>query len=153
MLTVVPYGQHRGGLLPALARRVESIQPHHALLSVLTGFYMLGAFALAFAPDNQLFTQGARPVFALLSPLSWAVWFLVASMVTASTLARLTGPRQVITWLVVLPSQTVWIGAGLIAVFMQGKGSAMGVLFPVTVLGFTLVTVWVAWRAYTTGKR
>lgn len=153
VLTVVPYGPDNGGLLPAVARRVEAIQPHHALLSVLTGFYLVGAFTLTFAPDTQLFTQGSRPVFDLMSPNAWALWFLIASMTTAAVLTRLTGPRQVLAWLVVLPSQTVWIGAGLIAVLMLGKGSALGVLFPVTVFAFTLVTAWVTWRAYTSGKR
>lgn len=139
--------------LLAVARRVDAIQPHHALLGVLTGFYVLGAFTATFAPHNQLFTQGTQPVFALLSPLAWAAWFLVASVATAAVMARLTGPRQVFAWLIVLPSQTVWIGAGLIAVLVQDVGSAFGVVFPVTVLAFTLVTVWVTWRAYTSGKR
>lgn len=137
----------------AVANRMDSVQAHEALLTILAAFYFVGAFTLVFAPDNQLFAQGTRPVFALLPPLAWAAWFLVACVATTVLAIRVTGPRQFVAWSVVIPSQTVWNGAGLIAVLLQDSGSAMAVVFTVTVLAYTLVTVWLTWRAYTSGKR
>lgn len=131
-----------------VARRVEAVQPHHALLAVLTAFYLVGAVTMTFAPDNQLFTQGTRPVFELASPLMWAAWFLTASAMTFALALRVTGPRQVAAWVVVIPSQTVWIGAGLIAVWVEDRGSAMAVVFTVTVFAFTLVTAGVTYREF-----
>lgn len=136
-----------------VARRVERVQAHHLLLGVLTLFYFVGAFTITFAPDVQLFTEGTRPVFDLLPPGMWAAWFLAASFACGALATHLTGRRQIVTWAVVIPSQTIWISAGLIAVWWQGRGSALAVVFTVTVFLFTLVTVWVAWRAYSTGKR
>lgn len=153
MLTLVPprMSDEERALLN-FAHRVEEVRAHHALLGVTTGFYLLGAFTLAFSPDVQLFTQGTRPVFALFPPLVWAVWFVIAGGLVGSLCWRLSGRRQIATWMVALPCQTVWIAASLIAV-ARGGGSSMGAVFLTVVFAFSLVTVFVTWRAYTSGKR
>lgn len=138
--------------LRAVASFWDRLNWHHALVIVVAGLHLLGAVTLTFAPDNQLFTQGTRPVFDLFPPEVWAVAFLVGGLAAASLVHRVTGRRQMLTWLTVLPSQTVWIGASFMAV-ARGGGSAMGVVFLIAVLAFTCITAVVVALDYTSGKR
>lgn len=135
-----------------VARWSEGFRWPQALVSIVAGLHLVGAFTLTFAPTNQLFTQGTRPVFELFPPPVWAVAFLVGGLGAASLLHRVTGWRQVATWLTVLPTQTVWIAASIMAV-AGGGGSAMGVVFLCAVFLFTAVTAGVVAHDYTTGKR
>jgi hypothetical protein len=127
--------------LLTMVARWPRVDGERALLIVVTALHGIGAFTLLFAPDAQLFTQGTRPVFALFPPQVWAVAFLIGSTCAAMLLRRVTGPRQLATWLTVLPTQAVWLGASLMAV-SHGGGSAMGVVFLTAVLAFTVVTAW-----------
>lgn len=123
-----------------------------SLLLVVAFLHLAGAYTLVFAPHSQLFTQGTRPVFDLFPPPVWAVAFLIGGAGAASLLHRFTGGRQMLTWFTVLPTQTVWIGASVIAV-AHGGGSAMGVVFLLSVLAFTVITAGVVAFDFASGKR
>jgi hypothetical protein len=135
-----------------VVRTLRRFPAAHALVSVVSVLHLWGAVTLLLAPDNQLFTQGTRPVFALFPPLVWAVAFAVGGLASASLLLRVTVPRQLVAWFTVLPSQTVWIAASVIAV-LSGAGSAMGIVFLTAVLAFTTITAIVVAVDFTTGKR
>lgn len=155
MLTVAPpHWSDEERALMAVARWWQRLRwtKTRSLLAVVAALHLVGAWTLVFAPDNQLFTQGTRPVFALFPPAVWAVAFLIGGLGAASLLWRFTGPRQLITWFTVLPSQTMWIGASVIAV-AHGGGSAMGVVFLPAVLAFTVITAVVVAFDFTSGKR
>jgi len=129
-----------------------------ALVAVVAALHLVAAFTLVAAPDNQLFTQGTRPVFDLFPPPVWFAAFLIGGLAAASLLFRVTGLRQVLTWITVLPTQTVWLAASILAV-REGVvddrpiGSAMGVVFLSAVLAFTAITAGVVAHDFTSGKR
>lgn len=125
---------------------------HTALVGVVAFMHLAGAFTLTFAPDAQLFTQGTRPVFDLFPPSVWAVAFLVGGTAAASLLHQVTVGRQLVAWFTVLPTQTMWIAASIMAVW-RGGGSAMGVVFLTSVFAFTSITAGVVAHDYTSGKR
>lgn len=123
-----------------------------ALIGIIALLHLWAAVTLTFAPHSQLFTQGTRPVFALFPPAGWAVAFLVGGFATAQLTRSVTGVGQFLTWLTVLPTQSVWLGASVIAV-THGGGSAMGVVFLSAVWLFTAVTAIRVAVDYTSGKR
>jgi hypothetical protein len=135
-----------------LVLKLRRFDWNRALVGVVAGLHLWGAVTLLAAPDSQLFTQGTRPVFTLFPPQGWAVPFLIGGAFTASLMWRLSLPRLAVAWFTVLPSQTVWLSASIIAV-LSGGGSAMGVVFLSAVLAFTAITAIRSLIDYTSGKR
>lgn len=154
MLTVVPRERTEVDVARHLVRKLQALgwTKGKALVVVVAGLHLVGAYTLLFAPDNQLFTQGTRPVFELFPPAVWAVAFLIGGGAACTLLFRVTAAGQVVTWATVLPTQSVWIGASIMAVY-RGGGSAMGVVFLSAVWLFTAITALVMAFDFTTGKR
>lgn len=114
---VAPVAEDERALL-TVAQTYRRLMPRRMhidrmLVAIVAGMHLLGALTMLFAPDAQLLTQGTRPVFALLAPPLWAVLFTVGGLTALMLLWRVTGPTQVATWMTVLPTQTVWLGASL----------------------------------------
>lgn len=124
-----------------------------ALVIVVAALHLIGAYALTFAPGAQLFTQDTLPVFALFPPQVWAVAFLLGGLGAVSLLHRVTAFRQVFTWTLIIPTQTMWLGASLLAVLLTSGGSVMMVVYLAGVLAFTTITALVMAHDFTSGKR
>lgn len=154
VLTVVPRERTEVDVARHMLRWLQRIgwTKGKALVSVVAGLHLFGAYTLLFAPNNQLFTQGTRPVFELFPPLVWALAFLIGGTAALTLLFRVTAAGQIITWATVLPTQAVWISASIMAV-LRGGGSAMGVVFLSAVWLFTAITALVMAFDFTTGKR
>jgi hypothetical protein len=121
-------------------------------VSVVAFMHLLGAFTLLAAPHTQLFTQGARPALDLMPRALWAALFLAGGLGAVSLLFRYTGPRQFVTWLLVIPVQCVWVGASALAV-IDGHGGALSMVFLPTLLAYTVISaLWTFWD-FLTGKR
>ena len=97
------------------------------LVAWCAGFHLLIAFTLTFAPYEQIFNAGTRPVFQIASRYVWAGIFLTAGLLALSLLRWRTTPVQILTWFVVLPLGGTWLTAFALAV-LNGQGSAIGVV-------------------------
>jgi len=90
-------------------------------------FHAVIGFTLAFAPLDQIYNAGTRPVFEIGSRYFWAAWFAVAAGATVSLLHKRTTLTQLVTWFTVLPLGGMWWLAFVLAV-VSGRGSAIGVV-------------------------
>lgn len=97
------------------------------LVAWCSGFHALIAFTLAFAPLDQIYNAGTRPVFEIASRYVWAAIFALAALFSAFLLHRQTARVQMLTWLTVLPLGGMWLFAFALAV-INGRGSAIGVV-------------------------
>ena len=153
VLTVVPphfTGEERA--LMAVARWYQRVDWDRVAVSIIAAFYLWLALTLLLAPSSQVLTQGSRPAFDLFPPDRWAVGFLIGALAAVLLAQHVTGPRQVVAWLLIFPAQTVWLGASVLAV-LQGGGSAIGVVLWSVILAFTALTAIRLAIAYTSGKR
>ena len=123
-----------------------------ALVGVIAVVHVWASITLTLAPHSQLFTQGTRPVFDLFPPLGWSVAFASSGIFAAVLAQRISGPRQFLAWFTVLPTQSVWLGASVLAV-IHGGGSAMGVVFLSAVWLLTAITAVRVAIDFTSGKR
>jgi tryptophan-rich sensory protein len=155
MLTVAPpHWSDEEQALMAVAHWWDlfALTKSRALVFVVTALHLIAAVTLVAAPHVQLFTQGTRPVFSLFPPPVWAAAFLLGGLASGSLLFRLSGRRLAVALFTVYPTQTMWIGASVIAVW-QGRGSSMGVVFLTAVFAFTVITGAVAAADFASGKR
>lgn len=149
MLTMHPH-QHTETARHILRWRHRGSR-NQVLMGVVALLHLWGGVNMLFAPRN-LFTEGTRPVFALAPPVVWGCIFLLGGVLVALLISRVTAVRQVITWMVVVPTQTVWLAASVLAV-LQGRGTAMGVTFLVAAWLWTVITALFVAIDDLTGKR
>jgi len=153
MLTVAPpHWSDEERALMTVGRWWSNWTRTRSMLAVVAALHLLGAFTLAFAPAEQLVNVGTQPAFDLMPRPVWAVLFLLGGLCSLALLHRFTGVRQVATWLVAVPAQTMWAGSTVLAV-LHGGGSAMALVFLPPVVAFTALTAVVVALDYASGKR
>lgn len=106
-------------------QRIQATWPRF-LLTWGTLFQLAIAATLALAPYSQLLTPGTRPVLDLASRYVWAVLFLCAALLTATS-PWLHSFRRLLAWVLVMGLGGVWLTAFCINV-LHGGGSAIGVV-------------------------
>lgn len=97
------------------------------LIGWCSAFHVITAVTLAFAPLDQVLTEGTRPVLEIASRQVWAVVFCAVGLAVAFVLRRRHDAAQWLIWLSVMFLGGMWLTAFGLAV-LRGEGSAVGVV-------------------------
>jgi hypothetical protein len=153
MLTIAPpHWSDEERALMTVAHWSQRWTRTRTMVAVVAALHLCGAVTLAFAPASQLINVGTLPAFDLAPRGAWAVMFALGGLGSVALLAGYTGLRQLLTWLLVIPTQAMWAGSTVLAV-LNGGGSAMAVAFMPAILAFTVITAAVVALDFASGKR
>lgn len=116
------------------------------LIALCAVFHLWTGITVLTAPARQVVNAATVPVFALAPRSVWAVAFVLVGIGAGSLFFRVTLPRTILLWSLLIPLFFSWEGAFVLAV-LDDKGSALSVIiWPTLYLPFIAAALRLALR-------